>query len=152
VLADWNNSLGVDMSLTLDTLSWFQANPCLLFLLNAACLWTHPDSKPTSLLFLLNAACLQRHAALRRKSKDWLAWNQNSVSKTCSIEEKEQTGWFGIRDTLSWFQANQSLLFLLNAACLVVQANQSLLFLLNAACLVVIPSQPVCSFSTMLHV
>jgi hypothetical protein len=38
-----------------------------------------------------------KHAALRRKSKDWLAWNQDNVSKTCSIEEKEQTGWLGIR-------------------------------------------------------
>ena len=26
-----------------------------------------------------------KHAALRNKSKDWLAWNQNNVSKWCDI-------------------------------------------------------------------
>jgi len=38
VLAHWNNSLWVDMSLHMDTLSWFQANQSLFVLLNAACL------------------------------------------------------------------------------------------------------------------
>ena len=38
VLAHWNNSLRVDMSLHLDTLFWFQANQSLLILLNAVCL------------------------------------------------------------------------------------------------------------------
>jgi hypothetical protein len=38
VLAYWNNSLRIDMSPYSDTLSWFQANQSLLFLLNAACL------------------------------------------------------------------------------------------------------------------
>ena len=37
VLADWNNSPWIDMSLT-DTLFWFQANQYLLFPLNAASL------------------------------------------------------------------------------------------------------------------
>jgi hypothetical protein len=36
VLAHWNNSLRVDMSLHSDTLFWFWANQSLLFLLNAA--------------------------------------------------------------------------------------------------------------------
>jgi hypothetical protein len=36
VLAHWNNSPRVDMSLHSDTLSWFQANQSLFFLLNAA--------------------------------------------------------------------------------------------------------------------
>jgi hypothetical protein len=36
VLAHWNNSLRIDMSLHSDTLSWFRANQSLLFLLNAA--------------------------------------------------------------------------------------------------------------------
>ena len=38
LLAHWNNSTWVEMSPHLDTLSWFQANQSLLFLLNAACL------------------------------------------------------------------------------------------------------------------
>jgi hypothetical protein len=38
VLAHWNNSPWVDMSLHSDTLVWFRANQSLLFLLNAACL------------------------------------------------------------------------------------------------------------------
>jgi hypothetical protein len=38
VLAHWNNSPRVDMSLHSDTLFWFRANQYLLFLLNAACL------------------------------------------------------------------------------------------------------------------
>ena len=38
VLAHWNNSLRVDMSLHSDTLSWFRANQRMLFLLNAASL------------------------------------------------------------------------------------------------------------------
>ena len=38
VLAHWNNSPRVDMSLHSDTLFWFWANQSLLFLLNAACL------------------------------------------------------------------------------------------------------------------
>jgi hypothetical protein len=38
VLAYWNNSPRVDMSLHSDTLFRFQANPFLLFLFNAACL------------------------------------------------------------------------------------------------------------------
>ena len=38
VLAHWNNSLQVDMSLHSDTLFWFRANQSLFFLLNAACL------------------------------------------------------------------------------------------------------------------
>ena len=36
VLAHWNNSPRIGMSLHLDTLSWFRANQSLLFLLNAA--------------------------------------------------------------------------------------------------------------------
>jgi hypothetical protein len=38
VLAHWNNSPWVDMSLHANTLSWFQAKQSLLFLLNAVCL------------------------------------------------------------------------------------------------------------------
>jgi hypothetical protein len=38
VLANWNNSPRVDMSLHLDTLLWFRTNQSLIFLLNAACL------------------------------------------------------------------------------------------------------------------
>ena len=38
VLAHWNNSLLIDMSLQSDTLFWFRANQSLLFLLNAAVL------------------------------------------------------------------------------------------------------------------
>ena len=38
VLAHWNNSPQVDMSLHSDTLLWFGANQSLLFLLNTACL------------------------------------------------------------------------------------------------------------------
>jgi hypothetical protein len=38
VLAHWNNSPQVDMLPHADTLSWFQANQSLLFLLNAECL------------------------------------------------------------------------------------------------------------------
>ena len=38
MVAHWNNSRRVDMSLHSDTLFWFRANQSLLFLLNAACL------------------------------------------------------------------------------------------------------------------
>jgi hypothetical protein len=38
VLAHWNNSTRVDMSLHWDTLFWFQANQSLLFLLSTVCL------------------------------------------------------------------------------------------------------------------
>jgi hypothetical protein len=38
MLAHWNNSQQVDMSLHSDTLVWFRANQSLLFLLNAVCL------------------------------------------------------------------------------------------------------------------
>jgi hypothetical protein len=38
LLAHWNNNMRVDISPHSDTLSWFQANHSLLFLLNAACL------------------------------------------------------------------------------------------------------------------
>ena len=38
VLAHWNNSLRIDMSPYLDTLSWFRSNQSLFFLLNDACL------------------------------------------------------------------------------------------------------------------
>jgi hypothetical protein len=38
VLAHWNNSLLIDMSLQSDTLLWYRANQSLLFLLNAAVL------------------------------------------------------------------------------------------------------------------
>jgi hypothetical protein len=37
VLAHWNNSPRIDMSLHMHTLFWFRGNPYLLFLLNAAC-------------------------------------------------------------------------------------------------------------------
>ena len=38
VLAHWNNSPRIDMSLHSDTLFWFTANQSLLFLLSATCL------------------------------------------------------------------------------------------------------------------
>jgi hypothetical protein len=38
VLADWNNSPRVDMSLHSNTLFWFRANQSLRYLLNSACL------------------------------------------------------------------------------------------------------------------
>ena len=38
VLAHWNNSPRVDMSLHSDALFWFRADQSLLFILNAACL------------------------------------------------------------------------------------------------------------------
>ena len=38
VLAHWNNSLQIDVSFHLDTLSWPRVNKSLLFLLNAECL------------------------------------------------------------------------------------------------------------------
>jgi hypothetical protein len=43
MLAHWNNSLRIDMSFHLDTLSWFQANKFMLFLLNAAYLATNTN-------------------------------------------------------------------------------------------------------------
>ena len=48
VLAHWNNSLQVDMSLHSDTLFWFLANQSLLFLLNAAFL---AEKQQTSILY-----------------------------------------------------------------------------------------------------
>ena len=41
VLAHWNNSPRIDMSLYLDTLSWFGANPSLIFILTAMLRSTH---------------------------------------------------------------------------------------------------------------
>jgi hypothetical protein len=38
VLAHWNNSSRIDVSLHSDKLSWFRPNQSLLFLLNAACI------------------------------------------------------------------------------------------------------------------
>jgi hypothetical protein len=38
MLVHWNNSPWIDMSHHSDTLSWFQGNQSLLFLINAACL------------------------------------------------------------------------------------------------------------------
>jgi hypothetical protein len=38
VLAHWNNSSQVQMSLHFDTLAWFQTNQYLPLLINAACL------------------------------------------------------------------------------------------------------------------
>ena len=43
VLAHWNNSPRIDISLHLDTLSRFWANQSLLFLLNAVCLAEKPQ-------------------------------------------------------------------------------------------------------------
>ena len=37
MLAHWNNSSGVDMSLHSDILSWYQVGQSLLILLNAVC-------------------------------------------------------------------------------------------------------------------
>ena len=61
VLAHWNNSPRVDMSIHSETLFWFRANQSFLFLLNAACLaekqhipilysmvWTDPGVNPRS--------------------------------------------------------------------------------------------------------
>ena len=49
VLAHWNNSPRVDMTLQSDRLSGFQANQSLLFLSNAACLVEkQPGSNPRS--------------------------------------------------------------------------------------------------------
>jgi hypothetical protein len=72
---------------------------------------------------------------LRSESIDWLARNQDNVSKwrddlhmdSCfseltlykaNSETSPQIDMSPHSDTLSWFPANQSLLFLLNAACL----------------------------------
>jgi hypothetical protein len=49
LLAHWNNSPRVDMSLHSDILFWFRANlQSLLFLLNAACLVTRTHDLPHS--------------------------------------------------------------------------------------------------------
>ena len=53
MLAYWNNSSRVDMSLHWGTLSWFQANQCMLFLLNAACL-TEKQQIPIFIIFGLS--------------------------------------------------------------------------------------------------
>jgi hypothetical protein len=106
-----------------------------------------------------------KHAALRRKSKDWLARNQDNVSAGCcfgalkmytenkvisakvlclTLQSTHCHNTFiavfilsrnniprlnmSLRsDTLSWFRANQSLLFLLNAACLAEKQQISIL-------------------------
>ena len=47
VWAHWNNSPSVDMSLHLNTLSWFRPNQSLLFLLNTSCL-AEKNKKPVS--------------------------------------------------------------------------------------------------------
>ena len=53
MLAYWNNSSRVEMSLHWGTLSWFQANQCMLFLLNAACL-TEKQQIPIFIIFGLS--------------------------------------------------------------------------------------------------
>jgi hypothetical protein len=63
VLAHWNNSLLVDMSLHLDTISKFLA-----------------DDQTEDLKF--GACCFSaKHTTLRGKSKDWSARNLDIVSK-----------------------------------------------------------------------
>ena len=67
VLAHWNNSPWVDMSLHSDTLFWFRANQSLLFLLNAVCLvekqqipilksfiWPDQGSNPGSITLMVS--------------------------------------------------------------------------------------------------
>ena len=87
VQSHWNNSPWVDMLLHSNTLFWFQANPFLFFLLNAACLTEKQHmqifeviglTRPTEIGICYFSA---RHATLRKKSKDWFAWNQNNVSE-----------------------------------------------------------------------
>jgi hypothetical protein len=82
VLAHWNNSPRVDMSLHSDTLFWFRANQSLLFLLNAACLaekqqipilkslvWPDRDSNPRSTTF--DASTLTIPSPMRFYERTW---------------------------------------------------------------------------------
>jgi hypothetical protein len=57
VLAHWNNSPRVDMSLHSDILFWFRANQSLLFLLNAA--WLAEKQQIPILVFGLTRPMLE---------------------------------------------------------------------------------------------
>jgi hypothetical protein len=99
----------IDMSPHSDKFSRFQANQSLFFLLNAACL-AEKQQNTNSIVFdftrpwlelniyrtrrehanhyTTNAVCKMcnccfsaKHAALRRKNKDWLAWNRENLSE-----------------------------------------------------------------------
>jgi hypothetical protein len=98
-LAHWNNSLRVDMSLHLDTLFWFRANQSALF----------PYHGENKLIF---NEMMMSSALYKTNTLSWIFivlahWN-NSLRVDMSLH----------LDTLFWFRANQSLLFLLNATCL----------------------------------
>jgi hypothetical protein len=62
ILAHWNKSLWVDMSLHSDTLFWFRVDQSLLFLLNAACL-------------VEKMYCKTRHNNNSRISYEFLSWS-----------------------------------------------------------------------------
>jgi len=69
LLAHWNNSPRIDMSLHLDTLSWFRANQSLVFCLNAVCL-TEKQQLPSFIVFCLTCLGLEPTIYLRCKHND----------------------------------------------------------------------------------
>jgi hypothetical protein len=70
-----------------------------------------------------------KHAAWRRKSKGWLARNQNNVSEWSVMSTHRLLfRWASTIKSNSacwWFRANQPLLFLLHAACLVEKQQKN---------------------------
>jgi hypothetical protein len=77
VLAQRHYSRREDMSLHSDTLSWFQANQSLLFLLNAACL---ADKQQIQMVWF-HRGSNQRHT-FRNRGEDV---NQNTVDAAMSF-------------------------------------------------------------------
>jgi hypothetical protein len=77
VLAHWNNSLLIDMSLQSDTLLWYRANQSLL--------WT------ASLISVLTWSVVDRgFESLSYQTKDYNIGICCFLAKHCSIKEKEQ--------------------------------------------------------------
>jgi uncharacterized protein YrrD len=122
VLAHRNNSPLVDIFVHSDTLFWFQANQSLLFLLNAAfwakkrfCNNIHQVPSKSKVLggyyvpdegyYVHDEGYYVPHEGYYVHDEGYYVRNNSPLVDI-----------FVHSDTLFWFQANQSLLFLLNAA------------------------------------
>ena len=114
VLVHWNTSLWVDLSLHPETLTWIWANQSLLMFLNTASGAIHTNLivfgliRPT-IYYTWGKPLHQRCVSMLARGKPL---HQRCVSMLAHWNNRLRI------DILSRFKDNQSLLFLLNAACL----------------------------------
>jgi hypothetical protein len=96
VLTYWNNSLWIDLSPHLDTLSWFWANQSLPFLLNAACLarsntyqfnslWFDPIRTRTQDLPHSRRAHYPLHQRCSVEPQIYLTWGEHTNHYTTDV-------------------------------------------------------------------